>query len=68
MKLISVAITPEHIFLVYAPSASAFRRSLVTHGPALAEQLVGGEKSVADRFFRMKQAVFLSESCRKCEE
>jgi hypothetical protein len=67
MKLISVAVTPEHIFLIYAPSITALRKSLTKHGPALAEQLVGGEESVKDRFFRMKQAVLITETARKAE-
>lgn len=67
MKLISVGITQEHIFLIYAPSIEALRKSLHKHGPALAEQLVGGEETVKDRFFRMKQAVLITETARKAE-
>lgn len=67
MKLISVAVTPEHIFLIYAPSVKALRKSLHNHGPALAEQLISSEESVKDRFFRMKQAVLITETARKAE-
>ena len=67
MKLISVAQSAGHTFLLYAPSADDLRKSLTHHGPAIAEQLVGDEKTIGDRFFRMKQAVFLSEAARKAE-
>ena len=67
MKLLSIGHHNGHIFMVCADSPRALQISLRKHGFKLAEQLVGDEPSIADKFLRMRQLAAITDTAKAYE-